>query len=255
MEVCALASGSSGNCFYIASRDSAVLVDAGISAKQILGRLAVVGGDQQKIKGIFITHEHSDHITGADVLARKLNIPIFATNATINHGFLCSNKDLIQPINKNSAIQLGNLTIEAFSKSHHAADPVSYNIIEKKKVSVITDAGHACHNIRKHVADCDFLCIESNYDEAMLKNGPYPAFLKKWIGSDEGHLSNTQAAFCTLVHGSEKLKHVVLSHISQTNNTPEIALKTFSGIIRARKDLRPLVSASVREQPTELFRI
>jgi|SRR3989338_3874849 len=255
MEISALASGSSGNCFYIANEKSAVLIDVGISAKQILSRLVNVGGDVRKIKGIFITHEHSDHIRGADVLARKLNIPIFATEATQNHGFLCSNENLIKTIKKSSTTDVKGLQIEAFSKSHSAADPVSYNIYEKKKISVITDAGYACKNIKKHIASCDFLCIEANHDEKMLENGPYPYYLKKWIESDKGHLSNRQAALCTLEHGSVKLKRVVLSHLSKTNNTPEIALRTFSKIIKERRDLSPIVNVSLREEPTELFKI
>lgn len=255
MEISALASGSSGNCFYIGNEKSAVLVDAGISAKQILGRLSSIKGDSSKIKAIFITHEHSDHIRGADVLARKLNIPIFATKATIKNSFLCSNVDLIRSISKNSTTEINGLSIEAFSKSHNAADPVSYNIHEKKMISVITDAGHACQNIKKHVADCDFLFIESNYDEKMLEKGPYPYFLKKWIGSDTGHMSNRQAALCTLEHGSAKLKRVVLSHLSKVNNTPEVAFKTFSHIIKERTDFRPTINVSLRELPTELFKI
>src|SRR3989338_7263602 len=226
MEISALASGSSGNCFYIANEKSAVLIDVGISAKQILSRLVNVGGDVRKIKGIFITHEHSDHIRGSDILARKLNIPIFATKATAQKGFLCSNKDLVNCINKDSIIKIEKLKIEAFSKTHSAADPVSYSIYENKKVSIITDAGHACKNIQNNIADCDLLCIEANHDELMLQEGPYPYFLKKWISSDEGHLSNKQAALSVLEHASSKLKNIVLSHLSQANNTPELALKT-----------------------------
>ena len=255
MEISALASGSSGNCFYIGNEKSAILIDAGISTKQILERLLSIGGNAKKIKAIFITHEHIDHIRGTDVLARKLNIPIFANRDTIKNCFLCSDEDLIKPIKGNSVIKIKDLKIEAFSKSHEAADPVFYNIYEKKKISVITDAGYACRNIKAHVSNCDLLCIETNYDDKMLENGPYPIYLKKLIGSDKGHLSNHQAGLCALEFASPKLKRVILSHISKTNNTPELAYSTFCNIIKERSNLSPIINVSIREEPTELFKI
>ena len=255
MEISALASGSSGNCFYVADKDTAILIDAGISAKQTLQRLQSINENPAKIRGIFITHEHIDHVRGADVLARKLNIPIFATKSTIHAISLCSNKELIKCIKSNVVIKIRGLKIEAFSKDHSAVDPVSYNIHENKKISIITDAGHACGNIQKNVSNCDFLCIEANHDEQMLENGPYPNFLKKWISSDKGHLSNEQAALCILEYASSRLNRIILSHLSQTNNTPEIALKTFTEIIKQRKDITPEITVSLRESPTALFKI
>src|SRR3989344_4137210 len=162
MEISALASGSSGNCFYVADKDTAILIDAGISAKQTLQRLQSINENPAKIRGIFITHEHIDHIRGADVLARKLNIPIYATKATAKEKTLCSDKKLIKIIGKNDSVTIDGLRVESFSKSHSAADPVSYNVYGSKKVSIITDAGKACDNIKKHVSDCDFLFIEAN---------------------------------------------------------------------------------------------
>lgn len=255
MEISALASGSSGNCFFISHQNEAILIDAGISAKQAINRLLAIGGNPEKIKAIFITHEHSDHIRGSDVLARKLKIPIFATKATAQKGFLCSDKSLINLIDKNTILKIGNLKIESFSKSHSAADPVSFNIYANKKVSVITDAGHACDNIKKHVSNCNFLFIESNHDEEMLENGPYPIYLKKWIKSDDGHLSNRQAAQCIKKYASAKLEKIILSHLSSTNNTPQIALSTFKEILKARNNFSPEIGVSVREQPTQLFKI
>ena len=255
MEISALASGSSGNCFYVGNEKAGILIDAGISAKQIVERLARIGGDPEKIKAIFITHEHIDHVRGVDVLARKLNIPIFATEATAQNCFLCLNEKLIQFIERKDIIKIDGLKIESFSKSHSAADPVSYSVYEKKKVSVITDAGKVCANIKSHVSDCDFLFIEANHDEKMLEHGPYPRYLKNLIKSDVGHLSNLQAGICICEHSSKKLKGVVLSHLSKTNNTPELALKTFNEIVRKRESFNPQVNVSVREAPTKIFRI
>jgi phosphoribosyl 1,2-cyclic phosphodiesterase len=256
MEICALASGSSGNCFYIENRkNSGILIDAGITCKQIEERLGKIGKKPENIKAMFITHEHSDHTRGADVLGRKFNIPIFATKKTIKSRFLCNDEKLINTIKNNETLQTAGLQIEAFSKSHRAEDPVSYNVINHKRVSIITDAGHACKNVISNVADADFLFLESNYDELMLKNGPYPSHVKAWIKSDIGHLSNTQSGLCVLEHGSRKLKNVVLSHISENNNMKELALKTFNSLIKERKDLRPNVSLSCKEAPTKVFRM
>lgn len=257
MKLSVLASGSSGNCFYVEEDNTALLIDAGISAKQVIERLGTMRKNTDNISAIFITHEHSDHIKGADVLARQLNIPIFATKKTADNCFLCSNCSLIQHIKNNQTLKFGSMHINAFSKSHKCADPVSYSIISEKnkKLSIITDAGYSCKNIIKNVSDSDFLCMESNHDLKMLAEGPYPPFLKQWIKSDVGHLSNVQASLCVLEHAQSKLKHVILSHLSETNNTPNLALSTFNSLIKERKDLHPRVTVSSRFIPTPLFKI
>jgi len=255
MKIAALASGSAGNCFYIEDDKSeiAVLIDAGISTRQIFLRLAKLGLTTEKIKGIFITHEHGDHIKGADVFARKYQVPIFATKKTIDSCSLCSDRSLIQAINNTDIINIGGNKVQAFSKNHKAADPISYTIFSNKKVSVITDAGYACKNISEHIAAADLLCLESNHDPEMLKNGPYPAFLKKWIAGDNGHLSNVAAGHCVLEHASQKLTNIVLSHLSSTNNTPHLALTTFRSIIKERRNFSPEVHVSTQANPTKLF--
>lgn len=257
MQISALGSGSSGNCFYIENQknNSAILVDAGLSAKQIVSRLEPIGKSPELIKGIFLTHEHTDHIRGADVLARQFNIPIFATKSTIQGSFICSNEDLINPIKNNETLSLAGMDILAFSKSHKAADPISFSIKKDKTLSIITDAGFACENVISAVSNSDFLCIESNHDEKMLTEGPYPYFLKQWIRSDIGHLSNKQAALCVLEHAPAKLHNVILSHLSKENNTPEVALKTFKSLIKERHDLRPKTIYSDRNFATPLFKL
>ena len=263
MRVCALASGSSGNCFYIENEHSnnnknAVLIDAGISAKKITERLADVGKNPENIKALFITHEHSDHIIGADVFARKFKVPIFITKKVAKSCFVCEDKELINEIKNNEVNKLIGLEISAFPKSHLGLDPVSYSISDlklRKKASVITDAGFACKNVIANVNEADFLCFESNYDEKMLENGFYPYHTKKWIKSDKGHLSNVQSAACIVEHGKNKLKHVMLSHISKNNNTPDIALNTCNYFISQRQNFSPKVSLSLREFATRVFAV
>lgn len=256
MQVCALASGSLGNCFYVGNGKGGVLVDAGISAKQICERMQERGLKPEKVKGIFVTHEHSDHVRGIDVFARRFRVPVFATRKTAQACFLCSDEQLIRGIRDTEEVKLAGMMIEAFGKFHEAVDPVSYTIAAgKKRVSVITDVGHACKRVQEHVSEADFLFLESNHDEHMLKEGDYPEMLKQWILSDTGHLSNKQAGLCVLEYASSRLKHVVLSHLSENNNTPQLALKTFLKLVRERQDLSLDVSLSVREEATRVWRV
>ena len=257
MKISALASGSSGNCFYVCNEknNSAVLIDAGISCKQIVERLNSLGEDPGKIKGIFVSHEHTDHISGADVFARNFGVPVFATRGTINNCFLCSDESLICKIKDNEVIDLNGMEVEAFSKSHDAEEPVSFAIRNGKMVSIITDIGRACENVQDFVHDSDFLVIESNHDLEMLENGPYPYFLKSRIRGINGHLSNLHSGLCVLEHGKSKLKNIMLAHLSQINNTPELAFGTFNNLMRERQDLKPNIIVSEREKPSQLFRI
>jgi len=255
MKVAALASGSSGNCFYINNNHKSILIDVGISCKRVLNRLDLLGENPEKIHGIFVSHEHADHIKGVDVLARRFQIPIFATAGTIRNSFLCSDETLINPIKDDETIKLGGMEIQAFSKKHDAAQPVSFAIRNGKMISVITDIGKACENVIGSVGDSDFLIIESNHDLRMLEEGPYPYFLKEKIKSDTGHLSNLHAGLCVLEHAKSKLKNVVLAHLSEINNTPNIAFNTFSSLMKERLGLKPRISVSTRQETTPLFSI
>lgn len=254
MRVSALASGSSGNCFYINHDKSSILVDAGISCKQVVERLSWLNQDPRDIRGIFITHEHTDHIKGVDVLARRFSIPIFATKGTINSCFLCSNEELINEIKDDEIVKIAGMEVRAFSKMHQAKKPVSFAIQNSKMVSIITDLGKACKNVTDAVRESDFLAIESNHDTRMLEDGPYPYFLKKWINSDTGHLSNFHSAVCVLEHAKSGLKNVLLSHLSEKNNIPMLAFNTFNSLMKERVDLHPKISLSLRN-PTELFQV
>jgi len=254
VEISALASGSSGNSYYVEEKGKAVLFDVGLSCKRIEERMRIIGKTPKNVEGIFITHEHTDHISGVDVFSRKYNVPVFATKKTISNCFLCSNRKLINTIKNTETIKIGKMQIEATPKSHDGADPVFYSITSGKRLSIITDLGKVDKNIVSNISETDFLCLESNHDVDMLINGMYPHFLKKRINSDKGHLSNSQAALSILEHGNKRLKNILLSHLSQNNNTPEKALQTFE-ILKERRDLNPIINVSRIQNPTPLFRI
>ena len=258
MEVSALASSSSGNCFYVGNKKSGLLVDAGISCKRIAESLDKIGKKPDQIKGILITHEHSDHIRGVDVFSRQFDIPIFVNEKTFNDRFLCSNSSAINFFNSNEILNLAGFEITPFIKSHKAAEPVFFSLREKsskKIVSIITDAGHCCKNIHMEMNESNFMFLESNHDVKLLDEGPYPWPVKKWIKSDIGHLSNNQASMGILEHATPKLKTIVLSHLSQTNNSPDLAVRTFKKLLKERKDLSPSIELSFKDRPTELFKI
>ncbi len=259
LEFSALSSGSSGNCFWVRNSEtsSAVLIDMGISMKMAEERLLEINRNITDVKAIFVTHEHTDHIRGVDVLSRHLKIPVYTTKKTFEKVSFCE-EEYQNNIKKDGVVEIGGLRIESFSKNHGAADPVSFNVTkisDNKKVSIITDAGKACENIHNNIAESDILCLESNHDLTMLQNGPYPYFLKKWIASDTGHLSNKQTTLAVLEHARSKLKHVVLSHLSESNNTPQLALKTFKDLIKERHDIKPHIMVSTRSESTGIIKV
>ncbi|MEI7719491.1 MAG: MBL fold metallo-hydrolase [archaeon] len=258
MEVCALSSGSSGNCFLVSNGNNSILIDAGISCKKIEERMLSINKKVEAIKGIFVTHEHSDHIKGIDVFSRKFNVPIFASKRVIDESFLCSKEELICPIKKDENLIIGGMEVVSFSKVHKAVDPLSFTIIDNKngkKVSIITDAGHVCNNIMENISLSNSLFIESNHDPEMLENGPYPCFLKKWIGGDTGHLSNMQSALSILENAKSKLKSVSLCHLSEHNNTPQLAMNLHRTMIKHRFDLKPKIFVSTKDSVSEIVKL
>lgn len=231
VEICAIASGSNGNCYYIGNENSAILVDAGISCKQVLLRMEERNLDSKKIKAIFISHEHVDHVMGTRVLSKKLNIPAFFTYGTWNKTHKSSKPPHYRYIHINEPLQLDDFTIHAFSKKHDANEPCSYRIeVEGFNIGVMTDIGTVCENISSNFSLCDAVFLESNYDEEMLINGPYPWYLKNRVASDHGHLSNIQALNLATNYAGENLKILFLSHLSAENNTPELAFNAFQSL-------------------------
>lgn len=251
LELCALASGSNGNCYYIGTPDEALLVDAGLSARQLQLRLDERGIDQSKIKAILITHEHADHCRGARVLSKRLHVPVFLTKKTylaMSRAEQPGHPEWFEP---GVSFRLGAFEVFPFAKQHDAVDACSFRIgFDGRQVGVMTDIGEACEQVKSHFAHCHAVFLESNYDEEMLWNGPYPYFLKERVASSNGHLSNVQAFQLASECGGEHLTAIFLSHLSGENNTPERAGEVFEPLSsRFRIELTSRVGA------TEIFSI
>jgi phosphoribosyl 1,2-cyclic phosphodiesterase len=229
LQLASLNSGSNANCYYIGNSKEAVLIDAGLSCRETEKRMKRLELDMKKIKAIFISHEHADHIAGLEVLSKKYQLPVYITPATLRNSQLKLEPHLIQSFSKNKPVQIGELEIVPFTKSHDADDPHSFTISAYGlNIGVITDIGYACKQVLKHFAKCHAVFLESNYCEDMLMYGGYPYHLKQRISGDEGHLSNKQALDLFLNYKAPHLQLLILSHLSQNNNKPEIVEELFA---------------------------
>ncbi|HEX8315695.1 MAG TPA: MBL fold metallo-hydrolase [Flavisolibacter sp.] len=229
VEVCSIASGSNGNCYYVGNENEAILVDAGVSCKEIELRMKRAGLSLQKVKAVFVSHEHTDHISGLPVLAKKHKLPIFISAATLKGSRLWFEKGLINHFTANEEVVIGDLCIQPFSKLHDASDPYSFTVTSNKiVVGVITDIGKACENVIHHFSQCHAVFLESNYDEQMLEKGRYPFILKNRIRNGYGHISNKQALDLFQKHRSPSLSHLFLSHLSYNNNCPKLVEELFT---------------------------
>lgn len=251
LEICALASGSNGNCYYIGNEHEALLVDAGLSARQLQLRLAHCGLDPVRIKAILITHEHSDHCRGARVLSKRLRVPVYLTKKTFLGMGRAKQPEQVMWFDPDQPFQLGGFEVFPFSKQHDAVEACSFRIgYSGKQVGVMTDIGEPCEQVKNHFSLCHAVFLESNYDEDMLRNGPYPYVLKERVASSHGHLSNNQAVRLATEHASADLQTIFLSHLSGENNTPEKAIEAFQSL---RKRYR--IELTSRHAPTEVFRM
>ena len=249
--ITSLNSGSNGNCYYIANATEAILVDAGISCRETEKRMQLLGLSMDKVKAIFISHEHTDHIKGVESIAEKYGLPVYITDATAQRGRLHFKKDLRQSIISHEPVIIGGLTITAFPKIHDAADPHSFIISGNGiTVGVFTDIGVACENVKKHFKLCHAAFLEANYDEELLEQGNYPIFLKNRIKGGEGHLSNTQAMEIFKLHRSPFLSHLLLAHLSKDNNSAQLVQQLFETIAG---DIRIFVAS--RNEQTALYKI
>jgi phosphoribosyl 1,2-cyclic phosphodiesterase len=251
LRIASLNSGSNANCYYIGNDKEAVLIDAGLSCRETEKRMKRLGLDIASVKAVFISHEHADHIAGLPVLSKKYRLPVYITNNTLRNCGFEIEKELVYSFTRNEPVSIGELSVIPFIKSHDAEDPHSFIISGNAvHIGVITDIGYACKHVIKHFKLCDAVFLESNYCEQMLQDGSYPVHLKRRISSRKGHLSNDQALELFLKHKPQNLQLLILSHLSQNNNRPEIVSKMFSENATGVK----IVVAS-RHIETELFSI
>ncbi len=237
---CPIASSSKGNCIFIKYNDTRVLIDAGISCKKIKEGLQSIGESIDDIDGIFVTHIHSDHIKGCDVVYRRHNVPIYATEKTWEHFIRHSvikdvKKSDVNHIYTGETIYINDLIIRPFSVPHDAKCTVGYTIyaggIDGYKVVIATDLGHVTEEVEENVQDANIIFLESNHDIEMLQNGSYPYQLKKRVLGNYGHLSNVAAGeFLSKIY-HKGLEHIFLAHLSEENNTPMIAYDTVRRIL------------------------
>lgn len=232
MKLCSIASGSSGNCIYVGSDDTNILIDVGISKKRIEEGLSAIGIACESLDAILITHEHSDHIQGLGVFSRKYKVPIYATAGTIrgieNYKSLGKMPEgLLHVIKVDETFTIGNLEVHPFSISHDALEPSGFRVEQDgKTIAVATDLGIYNEYTVENLKDVNALVLEANHDIHMLEVGPYPYPLKRRVMGDQGHLSNELSGrlLCDILH--DELQCVMLGHLSKDNNYERLAYET-----------------------------
>lgn len=229
--VCSLNSGSNGNCYYIGTTDEAVLIDAGLSRRETEKRMKRLGLSIKKVKAIFITHEHGDHIHGLPGILKKYRIPVYITPLTRSNSRLVFDDSLAVPFQANQMIKVGALSVTAIPKFHDAVEAHSFLISDGHvQVGVFTDVGRPCDHTIRGFEKCHAAFLESNYDIDLLEKGPYPLHLKNRIRDGLGHLSNLQALQLFVNHRPEFMTHLFPAHLSSENNSMRIVDALFQGV-------------------------
>lgn len=260
LNFCSLGSGSSGNCYYFGNEHNGILIDAGIPAGNIRKSLKSMGISIQSIVGVLLTHNHTDHIRGLELLTRKNNLPVFTTCKIWQSIVPRQNNPsgiTLHEIDLQQKFHLAGFEIEAFPVSHDAPETIGFHICAGDlKTTIVTDLGHICQTSAPYIKAANLLVIESNYDEKMLMNGSYPHFLKARIRSDHGHLGNHQTSAFLADNIGENLRHICLAHLSNKNNSPEIALQTLQQTFAERgisTNGQLEISILNRHMPSELI--
>lgn len=231
MRVASLGSGSKGNSTVIEGREGRLLLDLGFGLKETIRRLARLDLTPIDIDAVVVTHEHADHINGVAPFSRKFNIPAYMTPSTYDPKRM-GPLPALKPIQYEQAFSIGSISIEPVVVPHDAREPCQFIFSEGGiRVGVLTDLGHVSSHVRDRYHDCDLLLLECNYDRDMLASGPYPAALKRRVGGDFGHLSNHQAAELVGSLNLARLQNLVISHVSEKNNQPELAKAALTGVL------------------------
>ncbi|MEC5425091.1 MBL fold metallo-hydrolase [Virgibacillus sp. C22-A2] len=252
-----LASGSSGNAFYIETEKEKILVDAGLSGKQIEHLFSEIEVDPSALTGILVTHEHSDHIKGLGIIARKYNLPIYANEKTWKAMERSIGKITLDQkflFNMEEVKTFGDMDIESFGVSHDAAEPMFYTFHhEGKKVALVTDLGYVSERIKKTVEDADAYIFEANHDVSMLRMGRYPWNVKRRILGDSGHVSNEDCGLALSDIIGNRTKRIYLAHLSMDNNMKDLARMSVDSVLKERGihielfDTDPKASTSLYE--------
>jgi len=255
-------SGSSGNCYYIGNASSGILIDAGIGVRSIRKNLRNIGLDFENIWGVFVTHDHADHIKAVGPLGEKHRIPIYSTRQVHEgiHRSYCVTEKLYSSrklIEKNETLELGDFKITAFHVSHDSTDCVGYTVeYKEKRFTFATDLGFIGEEAVSHLKLANYMVLEANYDEQMLLQGTYPVHLKNRIIANTGHLSNDQAGQFLAENFNNRMQHIFLCHLSRENNLPEVAYTTIQNLLEEKeiivgKDVQ-LITLD-RLTPSELY--
>ncbi len=261
LKFCSLYSGSSGNSLFVETPNTKILIDAGVSSKKIESALNGLEVDIHDIDAILVTHEHSDHIKGLPILAKKFGIPVYANRETwdampnVAEKVELENQNCFKP---NEKFDIGDLKILPFQIPHDAAKPCGFNLFyENQKISIATDLGHMDYSLIKNLEESEFILLESNYDPNILKCSKYPYLLKQRIAGPNGHLSNEMAGKTISYLMKSGLTKVMLGHLSKENNFPELAYQTVIDELLSNNFDENKLSMSVasREKPSNVIEI
>lgn len=234
MRLTVFASGSSGNCLLLSDTHTNILIDAGISMRRIEGFLSEAGCSWRDLAGVLITHEHSDHISGLEMIGKKLGLPVYAPHTVANRlrGRLPVLEECLRVIPVGEPVSVGELTVTAFHTPHDTDESVGYRVRGSACFALATDMGHVTDEIVAGLTGADTALIEANHDLQMLRDGPYPFPLKRRILSEHGHLSNEGCAALARLLAERGTRQLILGHLSRENNRPELALRTVSEALR-----------------------
>ena len=255
MRICVLGSGSSGNSTFVEQNGTRLLVDAGLRAKEIVERLALINVDASTLNGILISHEHQDHIQGAAAIARKFKVPVYISSRAREHASFSFQLVHHYPVSAGVPVQIGAITVTPFSTPHDSIDPLGFALrAQQCRACVITDIGYVTETIRERLRNSDIVIIESNHDLEMLRSGPYPWSLKQRVMSNYGHLSNEALAYFFSEYFDGTQRKVMLTHLSRQNNHPQIA---YVSALRAleKKSRDTDLHISLQDEVSEILEI
>lgn len=256
LRLCVLGSSSSGNCTYVASSRTAILIDAGFSGRETLRRLAEIGVDPGTISAICVTHEHSDHTAGLSALHRGGKVALYANSGTIQGVTARSGEGRLawNVFSTGSPFEIGDLRIEPFSVPHDAYDPVGFVVVcDGCRVGVVTDMGMVTGLIRERLRSCNAIVIEANHDELLLKNADRPWHLKQRIFSRQGHLSNEHAGDVIADIAGPHLSAVFLAHLSDQCNRPELAVSAMSEALKKKGIAHISIKLTTKDRVSEVW--